>query len=123
MTNSLLLLSFTALLLPAFSADQDVINAVGAPMAGLFNTAHWAPDFTNPANQKFMAEFEKEYKRVPTLYASQGYDAAQLINAAIRDAKGKVSPDNFTHGTSAQRMEALNRGLSGGDPAQCNYAR
>ena len=39
-------------------------------------TAHWAPDFTNPANQKFMAEFEKEYKRVPTLYASQGYDAA-----------------------------------------------
>ena len=59
-------------------------------MAGLFNTAHWAPDFTNPANQKFMAEFEKEYKRVPTLYASQGYDAAQLINAAVRDVKGKV---------------------------------
>ena len=80
----------TALLLPAFSADQDVINAVGAPMAGLFNTAHWAPDFTNPANQKFMAEFEKEYKRVPTLYASQGYDAAQLINAAVRDVKGKL---------------------------------
>jgi len=80
----------TALLLPAFSADQDVINAVGAPMAGLFNTAHWAPDFTNPANQKFMAEFEKEYKRVPTLYASQGYDAAQLVNAAVRDVKGKI---------------------------------
>ena len=80
----------TTLLLPGFSADQDVINPVGPSMAGLFNTAHWSPDFSNPANQRFMAEFQKEYKRVPTLYASQGYDAAQLINAAVRDVKGKL---------------------------------
>jgi branched-chain amino acid transport system substrate-binding protein len=80
----------TTLLLPGFSADQDVIKPVGAAMAGLFNTAHWSPDFSNPANQKFMAEFQKEYGRIPTLYASQGYDAARLIDAAVRDAKGKV---------------------------------
>jgi len=78
------------LLLPGFSADQDVINPVGTAMSGLFNTAHWSPDFTNPANQRFVSEFLKEYKRVPTLYASQGYDAAQLINAAVRDVKGKL---------------------------------
>jgi branched-chain amino acid transport system substrate-binding protein len=78
------------LLLPGFSADQDVIGPVGPAMAGLFNTAHWSPDFDNPANRKFVAEFEKEYKRVPTLYASQGYDAALLINAAVRDVKGKL---------------------------------
>jgi branched-chain amino acid transport system substrate-binding protein len=80
----------TTLLLPGFSADQDVIKPVGAAMAGLFNTAHWSPDFSNAANQKFMAEFQKEYGRIPTLYASQGYDAARLIDAAVRDAKGKV---------------------------------
>ena len=80
----------TTLLLPGFSADQDVINPVGAAMAGLFNTAHWSPDFTNAANVKFMAEFQKEYRRVPTLYASQGYDAALLIDAAVRDTKGKL---------------------------------
>jgi branched-chain amino acid transport system substrate-binding protein len=78
------------LVLPGFSADQDVINPVGQAMSGLFNTAHWSPDFANPANQKFVAEFQKEYKRVPTLYASQGYDAAQLIHAAVRDVKGKL---------------------------------
>ncbi len=78
------------LLLPGFSADQDVIRPVGAAMSGLFNTAHWSPDFSNAANQKFMAEFEKEYKRIPTVYAAQGYDAAQLINAAVRDVKGKL---------------------------------
>ena len=80
----------TTLLLPGFSADQDVIGPVGGAMAGLFNTAHWSPDFTNPANQKFVAEFQKEYNRIPTLYASQGYDAAQLIGAAVRDTKGKL---------------------------------
>ena len=78
------------LLLPGFSADQDVINPVGAAMSGLFNTAHWSPDLTNAANQRFVAEFQKEYKRLPTLYASQGYDAAQLIHAAVRDVKGKL---------------------------------
>ena len=80
----------TMLLLPGFSADQDVINPVGPAMAGLFNTAHWSPDFSNPANQRFMAEFQKEYKRVPTIYAAQGYDAALLINATVRDVKGKL---------------------------------
>jgi branched-chain amino acid transport system substrate-binding protein len=79
-----------ALLLPGFSADQDVINPVGPAMAGLFNTAHWSPDFANAANQKFVAEFQKEYGRVPTIYAAQGYDDALLIAAAVRDTKGKL---------------------------------
>jgi branched-chain amino acid transport system substrate-binding protein len=78
------------LLLPGFSADQDVINAVGTPMAGLFNTAHWSPDLDNAANRKFVAEFQKEYHRVPTLYASQGYDTALLIDSAVKGVKGKL---------------------------------
>ena len=57
---------------------------------GLFDTAHWALDLDNPANKKFVAEFEKEYKRLPTVFASQGYDAALLIGAAVRDTKGKI---------------------------------
>lgn len=98
----------TMLLLPGFSADQDVINPVGASMAGLFNTAHWSPDFNNPANLKFMAEFQKEYKRVPTLYASQGYDAAQLINAAVRDTKGKLdNQDALRKALRSARFESV----------------
>jgi branched-chain amino acid transport system substrate-binding protein len=79
------------LVLPGFSADQDVINPVGAAMSGLFNTAHWSPDLANAANVRFVAEFQKEYKRLPTLYASQGYDAAGLIGAAVRDVKGNLA--------------------------------
>ena len=52
----------------------------------------------------------------------EGMRAAEAIGDDTL-TKGRVSPDNFTHGTSAQRQEALNRGLSSGDPAQCNYTR
>jgi predicted metalloprotease len=37
--------------------------------------------------------------------------------------KGQVSPDNFTHGTSEQRMNALRTGLQAGQPSACNFAR
>ena len=36
--------------------------------------------------------------------------------------QGKVSPDNFTHGTSEQRMNALRTGLKAGQPSACNFA-
>ena len=76
---------------PGFSGDEDVIKAVGESMLGMFNTSQWGHDLNNPANKRFVAEFEKEYGRLPSLYAAQGYDAALLINAAVRDSKGKLS--------------------------------
>ncbi len=75
---------------PGFSADEDIIKAVGEPMVGMFNTAHWAHDLDNAQNQRFVADFRKRYGRTPTVYASQGYDAAQLIDAAVREVKGKI---------------------------------
>jgi branched-chain amino acid transport system substrate-binding protein len=66
------------LIQPGFGADQDVIRAVGNDMLGIFDTAHWGLDFPNEANKKFVAEFEKEYKRLPTLYAAQGYDLSLI---------------------------------------------
>ncbi|MGE0875198.1 MAG: ABC transporter substrate-binding protein [Burkholderiales bacterium] len=78
------------LITPGFGSDQDVIRPVGESMLGLFDTAHWALDLDNPANRKFVAEFEKAYKRLPSVFAAQGYDTAMLIDAAVRDVKGKV---------------------------------
>ena len=76
---------------PGFSGDEDVIKAVGESMLGMFNTSQWGHDMNNPANKRFVAEFEKEYGRLPSLYAAQGYDAALLIDSAVRDSKGKLS--------------------------------
>jgi uncharacterized protein len=37
-----------------------------------------------------------------------------------RMARGRVSPESFTHGSSAQRAEWFQRGLASGNLAQCN---
>ncbi len=78
------------LILPGFGADQDIIPAVGESMLGLLNTAHWAPDMDNAENKRFVEDFPKEFKRLPSVYAAQGYDAALMMDAAVRAVKGKV---------------------------------
>ena len=75
---------------PGFSADEDVIRSVGDSMLGTFNTTQWAHDIDNAANKKFVTDFQKEYGRMPSLYASHGYDAARLMDSAVREVKGKL---------------------------------
>ena len=55
----------------------------------------------------------------------EGMRAAEAIgdDTLQRQAQGTVVPESFTHGSSAQRMEALRRGMTSGNPASCNYAR
>jgi branched-chain amino acid transport system substrate-binding protein len=75
---------------PGFSADEDVIRAAGDAMNGMYNASQWAHDLPNAENRRFVADFEREYGRLPSLYASQGYDAALLIDAAVRKVKGNL---------------------------------
>ena len=53
----------------------------------------------------------------------EGMRAAEAIgdDTLQKQAEGRVVPETFTHGTSAQRMAALRRGLESGDPASCNF--
>ena len=55
----------------------------------------------------------------------EGMTAAKAIgdDTLQKEMQGRVVPDSFTHGTSAQRQEWLNRGLTTGDPAQCDTFR
>ncbi|GIW27447.1 MAG: ABC transporter substrate-binding protein [Meiothermus sp.] len=79
------------LFLPGFSADADVIRAVGRGMVGIYNSSQWTLELNNPINQRFVEDFRKTYNRIPTLYASQGYDTALLLDAAIKAVGGDLS--------------------------------
>ena len=57
---------------PAFSFDQTILNAVGQAALGVMNSSQWNKDINNPANRRFVADFQKAYGRLPSLYASQG---------------------------------------------------
>jgi predicted metalloprotease len=51
----------------------------------------------------------------------EGMRAAEAIgdDTLQRQTQGRVVPESFTHGTSAQRMAALRTGYQSGDPAAC----
>jgi predicted metalloprotease len=53
----------------------------------------------------------------------EGMRAAEAIgdDTLQKQMQGRVVPDSFTHGTSAQRIAALRTGLQTGDPAACKY--
>lgn len=52
----------------------------------------------------------------------EGLTAANAIgdDTLQKQSRGSVVPDSFTHGSSAERMKWLKRGLDSGDPGQCD---
>ncbi len=52
----------------------------------------------------------------------EGMAAAHAIgdDTLQKESQGRVVPDSFTHGTSAQRMAWLRKGMETGDPNQCD---
>ena len=65
-------------------AQQD------APL-GMFAGSDWAPDLGNPQNKAFVAAYLKEYNAIPATYAFQAYDAAILIDSALRATNDNVA--------------------------------
>ena len=74
---------------PAFSFDQGILQAVGEAALGVKNTSQWSKDIDNETNKAFVESFQAEYGRLPSLYASQGFDTANLLLSAM--AKAEVS--------------------------------
>jgi predicted metalloprotease len=52
----------------------------------------------------------------------EGLAAANAVgdDTLQQESSGRVVPDSFTHGTSAQRMRWFKRGLARGDPTDCD---
>lgn len=80
--------------LSAFTVDESTLPAQKEAAVGFFGGANWAPDMKNPQSEAFVKAYEAAYNAVPGTYAMQAYDAALLIDAAIKAAGGKVSDRN-----------------------------
>ena len=77
--------------LSAFTADESTLPAEKDAAIGFLGGADWAPDMDNPQTKAFVKAYEAAYGAVPGSYAMQAYDAAMLIDSAIKDAGGKLS--------------------------------
>ena len=79
---------------PGFSFSQDVLPAIGDAALGVKNSASWSPDLDNEANKAFVDGFKAAYRRVPSVYAAQAYDTANLLVSAAGKASVK-DPEAF----------------------------
>lgn len=77
--------------LSAFTVDESTLPAQQDAAVGMFGGANWAPNLDNPQNKKFVAAYEAAYNVVPGTYAFQAYDAAMLIDSAVKAVKGDLS--------------------------------
>ncbi|MGJ4943630.1 ABC transporter substrate-binding protein [Bradyrhizobium sp. HKCCYLS1011] len=77
--------------LSAFTVDESTLPAQQDAAVGMFGGANWAPNLDNPQNKKFVAAYEAAYNSVPGTYAMQAYDAAMLIDSAVKAVGGDLS--------------------------------
>jgi branched-chain amino acid transport system substrate-binding protein len=91
---------------PAFSFDQGILGAIGDAALGVKNTSHWSKDLDNAANKAFVETFQAEYGRLPSLYASQGFDTANLLISAL-DKADVSDADAFRAALKAADFESV----------------
>jgi branched-chain amino acid transport system substrate-binding protein len=77
--------------LSAFTADESTLPAEKDDAIGFLGGANWAPDMDNPQSKAFVKAYEAAYNSVPGTYAMQAYDAAMLIDSAIKGTGGNLS--------------------------------
>ncbi|MEI6162620.1 MAG: ABC transporter substrate-binding protein, partial [Roseococcus sp.] len=80
--------------LSTFTVDEATLPAQGEAALGFFSAASWAPNMDNPVNRRFVSEFEAAFNYIPATYAAQSYDAANMLNAAVRRVGGNLSDKN-----------------------------
>ena len=110
---------------PAFSFDQGILQAVGSAALGVVNTSQWNKDIDNPTNNAFVESFKAEYGRLPSLYASQGFDTANLLISAVATSDVKDA-DSFRKALEAANFDSTRGDFKFGSnhhPVQTIYAR
>ena len=69
---------------------EGTLDAQGADADGLLTAMHYADGLKTPKNDSFRLDYVKTYKQQPDVYAVQGYDSAQLLDAGLKAVGGDL---------------------------------
>ena len=106
---------------------DGTLEAQGDAAQGLFTTLHYADNLDTPRNNAFRKSFALTYKANADVYAVQGYDAAQILNAGLKAVNGDLAKRDAL--TAAMRKTTVDspRGKftisPAGNPVQDMYLR
>ena len=71
-----------------FLTSPLYVKAEGPAATGVVTSLHYVPTLDTPANKAFVKAYQKKYKKLPSEYGVQGYDAGKALVQAIK-AGGK----------------------------------
>ncbi|MDO3705616.1 ABC transporter substrate-binding protein [Micromonospora sp. C28SCA-DRY-2] len=79
---------------PGFLTEGTVLESIKPKeyALGIRTALNYSADINNAANRRFAAAYRKKYNQSPTTYAMASYDAAQVLDQAIRFAGGEPTP-------------------------------
>jgi branched-chain amino acid transport system substrate-binding protein len=74
-----------------FTIDELSLPLLKDLAVGVPGAQEWVNDLPNDANKKFVADYIEKYKKRPSFYGAQSYDAVGLINSAVTAVGGDLS--------------------------------
>ena len=63
------------------------MGAIGKSANGFVTGVGYSPKLDNPANKKFVSDFQKAYNKLPDLYGADSYGLLYFYKAAVEKAK------------------------------------
>jgi branched-chain amino acid transport system substrate-binding protein len=88
--------------------DQTMLPATGADAIGVASAAWWTETMKSDLSEKFVADYDAKFHRLPSLEAAEGYDTARLIDGALKDTGGSVADKTaFRKALAAARFASL----------------
>jgi branched-chain amino acid transport system substrate-binding protein len=78
-----------------FLTEGQPLKAAGADAAGIYTVMNYSSDLDNPANRSFSVDYHKEHNSVPTTFAMAAFDAANVLDRAIRIAGPNLTTESL----------------------------
>lgn len=86
------------LVAPWTAVERPLLPAMADAALDIVNLAPWSPDLDSPQNKRLVNDFESEYGRPATSWSAQGYDAALLLDSALKATQGRTSDPDALRG-------------------------
>jgi branched-chain amino acid transport system substrate-binding protein len=80
---------------PGFLTEGATLQTLGDAARGILTAMNYSPDLENETNREFTGEYRRAYGGVPSTYAMASYDAAAVLDKAIRLAGDTLTPQRI----------------------------
>ncbi|MFF3677813.1 ABC transporter substrate-binding protein [Streptomyces sp. NPDC002120] len=112
---------------PGFLTEGGVLKGQGEAADGILTALNYSADLDNAANKQFAPAYRTAYGADPTTYAMASWDAAQVLDKAIKAAGDAVTSEKVNAAIATVGDIDSPRGTwrfnSGGTPEQPWYLR